>query len=387
MHICMITGIFPPDIGGPATYVSRLASALHQKHHTVCVITLGEDVAGYPFPVKKVSRTYSLPLRLAVLFVFLIRYGWRSDIWYINGLELPAVLAGKLLRKRMVMKIVGDYAWERAMNLGLTTDCIDEFQYKKQHWKVEIHKKLRAWLTRQVKRVITPSQYLKKLVCGWGVSNKRIDVIYNAVEQFPEDVGTKSEIRKQLGFSENDRLIITVGRLVSWKGIDQLIQAIPHLDCSVKLLVIGDGPEKNKLTELARALSVTTHVQFWGKANRSQVLSCLRASDIFVLNTAYEGFSHVLLEAMMVGVPVITTPAGGNPELVAHLKNGILIEQNTGEELTKQLSNLLDNVSLQTKLIEEGKAAAQRYSWDRLLQQTIGVLLRVCGDQKGEGSR
>lgn len=382
MNLCLITGIFPPDIGGPSTYISHLASFFHQQNTAVCVITLGDAIGTYPFPVKRVSRTAPLPIRLLRLFVTLIRYGWRSDVWYINGLELPAVLAGKLLRKRMVMKIVGDYAWERAMNAGLTPDSIDDFQQRKQRGNVEFHKKLRAWYTRQIHAVITPSQYLKTLVCGWGVPAARVHVIYNAVEGLSADLGTQLEARRRLGLAVHDQFIITVARLVSWKGIDRLIRTLLHLDESIKLLIVGDGPEKNKLTELADTLSLTQRVEFIGKTDRTLVLAYIRASDVFVLNTGYEGFSHVLLEAMMVGTPVITTSVCGNPELVTHQENGILVApcdrtqdcQGNVEELRASIMTLLQDASLREKVIEGGKQTVKHYSWDRLLQQTVNVL-------------
>ncbi len=374
MKVCIITGIFPPDIGGPATYVSKLAHSLSESDHKVCVITLGDSIAEYPFPVKRISRAYRLPLRLFLLFVTFLRYGWSSDVWYINGLELPAVFAGKLLRKRMVMKIVGDYAWERAMNGKLTADGIDAFQQKKQCWNVELHKRLRSWYSRQVETLITPSRYLKSLVCSWGVPENRIQVIYNAVEKLSECPGTKPETRKQLGFSETDRLLVTVGRLVPWKGIDLLIRAIAQLDESVKLLIIGDGPEKNKLTDLAENLSVTNRVTLLGKANRHHALACMQASDVFVLNTGYEGFSHVLLEAMMVGTPVITTSVCGNPELVIHEENGLLVEQGDLKMLKIQIQRLLNDSILQKQLAEEATRGIQKYSWDQLMRQTMEVL-------------
>jgi glycosyltransferase involved in cell wall biosynthesis len=376
MHVCLVTGIFPPDIGGPATYVSRLAFALYQQNHIVCVITLGEDLPEYPFPVKKVSRTYPLVLRFVMLFVVLIRCGWRSDVWYINGLELPAVLAGKLLRKRMIMKVVGDYAWERAMDKILTSDTIDAFQSKPQYWKVELHKKLRAWLARQVHTLIVPSVYLKTLVCDWGVSEQRVQVIYNAIEDVPDIPGTKSELRCQLGFSEQDKLLITVGRLVAWKGIDRLIQILVHLDESIKLVIIGDGPEKNKLTDLATYLNVTHRVKLTGKLERRKVFSYLKAADVFVLNSAYEGLPHVVLEAMRVGIPVVATNVGGNPELIVPQENGILVTYGDIEELSQQITTGLHDTQLRKTLIEGGKRTVQRYSWDGLLQQTMGIL---CG--------
>ncbi len=374
MKVCVITGIFPPDIGGPATYVSRLATSLHQQGGDVCVVTLGDDRQPFPFPVRRVSRKVPLLLRMFLLWLTLIRTGWNADVWYLNGLELPAVLAGSLLRKRLIMKVVGDYAWERAMNTGLTTDSIDDFQQKKQRWQVELHKAARAWLARQVEKIITPSQYLKTLVHGWGVSEHKIQVIYNAVEPCSEQLASQSEIRAQLGVAPQDRLIITIGRLVVWKGIDQLIHLLPELEESVKLLIVGDGPEKNRLTELARTLKVAHRVRFLGKVLRAQGFAYMHAANIFVLNTAYEGFSHVLLEAMMVGIPVITTSVCGNPELVEHKKNGLLFPQGDVAAMKEQIKSVLHDAEFRETLIHGGQRSLPPNAWEKLLRDTLDAL-------------
>jgi glycosyltransferase involved in cell wall biosynthesis len=308
------------------------------------------------------------------LFVTLLRDDRQYDIWYINGLELPAILAGKILRKRMIMKIVGDYAWERAINADLTSDTIDEFQHKRQRWQVELHKKLRAWLVRQVAEVITPSRYLQTLVWGWGVPEKRVHLVYNAVEEFPEALKTRIEVRKELGVSEQDKLIITVARLVKWKGIEALIRVVSHFDSSIKLLIVGDGPEKNRLTDVVKVLNLTSRIKFLGKAVRKNVLEYIRASDVFVLNTRYEGFSHVLLEAMSVGTPVVTTAVCGNPELVIAEQNGILVEYGQVVELEKQLERVLEDARVRKQLIEGGKRSLQQFTWDKLFDETIRIL-------------
>jgi len=375
LHICIITGIFPPDIGGPATYVSRLAASLLELGHEVCVVTLGDDAQAGSFPVYCISRALSLPLRLLRLFFMLLRVGRKADVWYINGLEVPAVLAGKLLRKRLIMKIVGDYAWERAMNLGLTTDSIDAFQHTRQCRQVEWHKWLRSWYTRQVNAIITPSRYLKSLVQGWGVPEERIQVIYNAVEDLPPNLLSRQEIRQRFGFSEHDKLIITVGRLVKWKGIAQLIEVVASLDASVKLLILGDGPEKNMLTELATQRDVAGRVVFGGKAERSFALTAMQAAEVFVLNTGYEGFSHVLLEAMQVGTPVITTNVCGNPELVKHDVNGVLLPFGDVDALRFALRQVLTQSSYRQALIEAGRESIEQLTWERLLAQTLSILM------------
>jgi glycosyltransferase involved in cell wall biosynthesis len=225
-------------------------------------------------------------------------------------------------------------------------------------------------------KVITPSQYLKSIVQGWGVVEERVQVIYNAVEQVPEDLEPPSKVRAQLGFSENDHLVITSARLVSWKGIDSLIRSITLLDESVNLLVVGDGPEKNKLTDLAEHLSVAGRVRFFGKVKRYQALAYIKAADVFILNTRYEGFSHVLLEAMTLGTPVMTTPVCGNPELVCHEQNGLLVEQGNPDLLAAGITRVLGDAALRKQLIEGGEKTIQQYSWDRLIRQTTEVL---CG--------
>jgi len=140
--------------------------------------------------------------------------------------------------------------------------------------------------------------------------------------------------------------------------------------------IVGDGPEKNKLTDLAETLSVTHRVRFLGKTRRHRALAYMRASDVFVLHTGYEGFSHVLLEAMMVSTPVITTPVCGNPELVIHEENGLLVEQGNLESLTTQITRILKDSALRKHLVEGGIRAVQQYSWERLDRQTMEVL---CG--------
>ncbi len=380
MNVCLITGIFPPDIGGPATYVERFAHTLHEHHHQVCVITLGDDNKKYAFPVRRLSRSYPLVLRLFLLFWTLLRQARTYDVWYINGVELPAVLAGKLLRKRMVMKVVSDYAWERAGNQGLTSDSVYEFQHKPQHWKVELHKRLRSWMSRQVHTVITPSLHVKRLVCGWGVPESRAHLVYNAVEPVKLPLGTRQETRKKLGLPVNASIVVTVGRLIPIKRIDGLLRVFADLleqqgeQSDLSLFVIGDGPEKNNLTELTRALNVTAHVRFIGQIEQQAVYAYLHAADVFVLNSSIEGFPHVVLEAMLVGTPVIATKVGGTPELVVHEQNGLLISAGNSGELRLQLSRMLNDVDLQQRCIQEGYQTARGFSWDQLFQRTVELL-------------
>ena len=380
MRICFITGIFPPEIGGPATYVSRLAEYYTRQGHEVRVVTLGAEALDLPFRVRRIARRHALPLRLLLVCWACLREGWRSEVWYINGLELPAVLAGKLLRKRLVMKIVSDYAWERAFNQGLTRDSVSAFQQTKQCWKVELHRALRAWLPRQVETVITPGQYVKRLVCGWGVPDNHVQVIYNAIDPLTEEIGAKDVVRRELGLPPDAALLLTVGRLIPLKGIDRVLAAVAQLRAEfgtqrdLQLVIVGDGPEKKRLTEIAATLNLGAAVHFIGQVGHREVLAYMRAADVFVLNSSTEGLSHVILEAMLMGAPVIATAVGGNPELIAPDHSGILIQHGDFDELQAQLKRLLLDARLQETLRDGARQVVQRFSWERLLQETHAVL-------------
>ena len=122
MNLLMITGIFPPDIGGPATYVPTMAGELVKRGHKITVVTLSDsldhDDHSYIFPVRRIRRGLFKPLRLLLTVLRILRDGRNAQVLYVNGLYLEAVIANYLLRKPMVQKIVGDWAWERSTNKG-----------------------------------------------------------------------------------------------------------------------------------------------------------------------------------------------------------------------------------------------------------------------------
>jgi glycosyltransferase involved in cell wall biosynthesis len=116
-----------------------------------------------------------------------------------------------------------------------------------------------------------------------------------------------------------------VCRLTGWKGVDGLIRTLPELGPDVGLVVVGDGPLYGELTALASHLGVSDRVRFLGTVPRERVASLLRACDLFVLNSSYEGLPHVILEAASAGLPVIATDAGGTREVVHDLANAQLV--------------------------------------------------------------
>ncbi len=373
MRLLITTGIFPPDIGGPATYVPTIAKALTERGHTVTVLTTSEpehlrwDDSIHPFPVIRMNRRQKIWKRLPNYVAQILRYGRTADVIYTNGIYFETAIANKFLRKPLVMKIVGDEAWERSVRKGWTKDRFEDFQHNRQSWQAELFKRLRSWYVKQADKVIVPSRYLARWVARWGIPEERIVVIYNAVEPLdgvkPFPVSLKTSIKA-----------ITVGRLVPWKRIDQLLEALFQVP-GLGLVVVGDGPERSRLEALAKRLSVSERVYFAGSQSKLETLMLMAACDFFVLNSTYEGLPHVVLEAMALGLPVVATAVGGIPEVVKDGETGILVPPE-GDGLIEALRRLVEDPKGRKAMAHAGQDwVRQQFSMEKMVQETEGVLL------------
>jgi glycosyltransferase involved in cell wall biosynthesis len=372
MRILITTGIFPPDIGGPATYVPTIAKALAERGHQVTVLTTSEpenlqwDDSIYPFLVFRINRRQKIWLRSLKCIAEILRLGRAADVIYANGVYFEAAIASKFLRKPLVMKIVGDEAWERSVRRGWTKDNFEDFQQRCQSWQAELLKRHRSWVVRQVNKVIVPSQYLANWVVKWGVPTEKIVVIYNAVE-IPDGVEPLSIPLK------TPVKAVTVGRLIPLKQVDRLIEALKEIP-ELGLVVVGDGHERPRLEGVAQELGVSGRVYFAGQRSKKETLSLMAACDFFVLNSTHEGLPHAILEAMALGLPVIATAVGGTPEVVHDGETGLLVPLNG--ELTGTLKRVVNDYHLRQVLSKRARHwVCQNLSAEQMVKQTETVLL------------
>jgi glycosyltransferase involved in cell wall biosynthesis len=373
MKVLVITGIFPPDIGGPATYVPQIAEALAKSGHEVIVVTLSDrldhDDTKYCFQVERLPRRTFKLWRWLCTIVKLIKLGRVSDVLFVNGLAMEAAVANLFLRKPMVHKVVGDLAWERATTKGWVNDNFEDFQKRCYGLKIEALKALRSWWTRRADKVIVPSRYLAKWVVKWGVPEERITVIYNAVELpdkvEPMPVPLKTPVKA-----------VTVGRLVPWKRVDGLLEALKGVP-DLGLVVVGDGPERPWLEQLARELGVSDRVYFAGQRSKKEALGLMAACDLLVLNSTHEGLPHVVLEAMSLGLPVVATAVGGTPELVKDGETGVLVPVEDGV-LAIVLKRLVNDQQLCQALAQTARRwVHEQLSLERMVEQTEAIVLEA----------
>ncbi len=369
MRILLATGIFPPDVGGPATYVPSFASACVLRGHTATVIAYGNSLGrdAFSFPVVSIPR-WPLPFRYALFFLACVRYGFSTDIVFAqDGFSsgIPAFFASVIIRRRLVVKIVGDAAWEYARNVGMTDDTIDLFQNRTSY--PLIIKAIRFFqraVCRHSSQVIVPSDYLKRVVIRWGVSPDMIVVIRNTA---PRSLPSAS-------FSRDHTRFFSAGRLVLWKHFDILIRAFARVSADyprARFSIAGDGPCREMLeSEIART-GMGERITLLGILPPSEMAAWYSRAGCFLLFSDYEGLSHVLLEAISYGLPVIASNAGGNSETVKHGENGILVPYGDEAALVTAMISFLRDPAL---IPHPGPSRSDPYSFDDQIAFTLRAL-------------
>ncbi|KPJ57999.1 MAG: hypothetical protein AMS15_09360, partial [Planctomycetes bacterium DG_23] len=180
----------------------------------------------------------------------------------------------------------------------------------------------------------------------------------------------KKSKRRELGVPEGAPLVGTVARLSKQKGIDWLLRALIIAQEALPetfLLIVGEGKERQTLEHLARALKIAKSVKFLGE--RADVPAILQALDAFVLSSRWEGLPNTILEAQAAGCPVVTTDAGGAPELVSNLETGIVVPKADPLALGHGILRMLLYPQEATKMAEKAKRRVSHFSIDKMVKR------------------
>lgn len=367
MKILIATGIYPPDIGGPATYSKLLNDELPQKGIEVEILSFGE--------VRRQPKV----IRHFLYFLKLLSRSKGCQIIYAQdpvSVGLPSLFASKLSGKKFFIRVAGDYAWEQAVQRHGVADSIDDFQNHKYGYATEFLRSIQRFVVGRADMVITPSIYFKNLVAGWNKIQKNIQNIYNGIE-LPIIAKSKSEARNELKIADNDLVIVSAGRLVPWKGFIGLVNVVELLvkeNPRYKLYIIGDGPDRTNLTDLIAKKGLTGNVSITGSVTREMIFTYLKAADVFVLNTAFESFSFQIIEAMHAGVPVISTNIGNIPEIVENGKNGILLSPDDVDGMVDAIHKLENNADIKNSIVKNAMDRAKDFSIDKTVDSLYKLI-------------
>ncbi|MFA6519727.1 MAG: glycosyltransferase family 4 protein [Candidatus Paceibacterota bacterium] len=337
MRLVIATPLYPPEIGGPATYAKLLFEGLPEKGIEIELVKFS-DVRRWYLP--KFVRHY-------VYYRRVFKAARKADV--VLALDpvsvgLPAMKAARKAGKKFVVKIVGDYAWEQGQQRFGVTENLDEFvKHTQRSFFVRRLQNIQTRVATAATRIIVPSEYLKSIVMAWGIAEEKISVIYNGIE-IPEHLPEQHK-------KEGEFLIVSAGRRVPWKGFEAIERvAQTHPDWCV---FIASG------------------------LPRTEVLAQIKAADVFVLNSLYEGLSHVLIEAMTLGTPVIATNAGGNTTLVADGETGLLIPPGDDNALEQALVSVAQDPERARERARAGQKRMKDFSVEATLSRTSDVLQKL----------
>jgi glycosyltransferase involved in cell wall biosynthesis len=374
MRILLATPLYPPDIGGPATYTKELSERLRGEHEITVVAYADspEEIQG--IQLVSISKLQPLPIRLTKYFFALLREAKSCDVIFVQNAVaagLPAMLAGKIFRKPVLLKFVGDEAWERASQAGITKKRLEEFLATPEgNFKIKLFMWIQGLVLRNVSLVSTPSAYLREeLVKAYKVKPERAIVNYNAAEETEVAPFSPQKVHHQ---------IATTARLVSWKGIDGIIRAtalVRKRFPDTTLVVAGDGPEMENLKRLVLELNANSFVTLLGRISRTETWQLRKASDVYVLNSTYEGLPHTVLTSFAAEIPTVATNIAGTNEAVYDEDTGLLVEAGDDEALAHAIERYFTDPALCKKVVENGTALLhKKFSWDAHIQSLLSSL-------------
>ena len=372
MKIVVVSGIWPPDVGGPASHAPALAEALLEAGHTVEVVTTADRTpARRPYPLRWVARGRPAPLRhLAV--VREVRSAARcADRVYATTMVRRAALGAALARRPLVVKLVADEAYERERRAGRFAGTLEQFQAERGGLRVRLLRATRTAALRRASRVLVPSAYLRAIALGWGLDPARTTVVANPAPEVPVHP-TRDEARAALGI-EGFALGVA-GRLTEQKALEDTLAALARVP-RVALLVLGDGPERAALERRAAQLDVSDRVRFLGAGTRDDVIVLFRAVDAALLTSAWENLPHTLLEALAAGTPVIATAVGGIPEVVRDGENGLLVPPRDVAATASAIDRLVRDEVLRASLAAAAAPSVEELAEPRILRRIVQAIV------------
>ncbi|MCW8934262.1 MAG: glycosyltransferase [Gammaproteobacteria bacterium] len=222
--------------------------------------------------------------------------------------------------------------------------------------------KIYVWLGKHCFRffdqVIAVSPKIYSEIARFGTSEKRLNLIYNAIvaDNYQPDKFEAGYLREKFNIPESVSIIGNIGRISPEKGQKDFILAAKKIlneRQDLAFVLIGDGPDKKAMQQLAVDLEIEKHVHFTG--HEQDVRPVLKDLNLFALTSYTEGFPNVVLESLCMDVPVLATDVGGTGDIVDNKKTGILIPSGSPDEIAKGLNYLLDNPDKAKEMTKSGK--------------------------------
>jgi glycosyltransferase involved in cell wall biosynthesis len=371
--VLIVSGIWPPDVGGPASHAPAVASFLRDRGHEVeVVVTADGQPEPRPYVVRWTSRRLPKGIRHLHSLVLIARRARRADVVYTTGMFGRSGVAARLTRTPYVVKLTGDPAFERMRARGTVGGDVEAFQEGGGGLGGRVLRRLRDDVLRGAAHVYTPSVYLRDLAIRWGAAGDRVSVLPNPA---PTAIPTQPRDELRVGST-----------WTAWCCVRQPLTAQKSLDVLLHAVALAGGAARDRRggrsclsSERLVAGSGSSHVCGSSGRFRTRVLELFAAADAAVLSSSWENFPHSVVEALAVGTPVIATATGGVPEIVRDGENGLLVPVGDAASLSAAIQRFAAEEPLRARLRGNAASSVAAYAPERLLAGLEATLQEAAG--------
>ncbi|MFH1583345.1 MAG: glycosyltransferase [Candidatus Falkowbacteria bacterium] len=369
VKILIATGIYPPDIGGPATYAENLSQELKKLNCEVKIITYGETKASERADIIFIDKTKNI-------FIKYLNYFWqvsllapRTDIIYILDLVsagFPATLAAKLYGKKVIFRTGGDFLWEKAYHNGWTKLFLSKYYEQKKTIIEKFLFNFCRWLLKKIDLIIFSTKLQADIYEKYyGVAPLKVKILANALPAI------KVEADRQFKNS-----IVFAGRLIDLKNLERLINAFVKIKQSkINLLLFGDGPEEKKLQKLIIDLGASEKIKFKGAVEHKELMSIISGCRFFILPSLTEISPNLALECVGLAKPVILTSENGlDKEVISHL---LTINPLSEEDIKEKIEYLFNDNNLSAYILRLQRLNFLWREWNLVASEHLDIFKEI----------
>ena len=274
-----------------------------------------------------------------------------------NNTSIIGFFAKKILKKPLIANLIGDDIYDPIVP-------VHENQWKYYSRVINKSSAIVAACTFGKKLIKEKTGKEDIKIIPWGIDTNKFKRL---------EISDTSHLKKKYDIADTDKVVIAVQRPDSRKKVEILIHAAKKVIDKIpntKFLIVGDGPERAKLENLTKELHLAQNVIFTGKISEDELIRCYSIADIFSIHTLHEGFGIVYIEAMSMGLPIVTTYAHGNEDIIENGKNGFMVEPNNPDKLAEKIIFLLVNDEIRNEIARHNREeAVEKYDLNNIARR------------------
>jgi glycosyltransferase involved in cell wall biosynthesis len=376
MKILITTGIFKPELGGPATFALEFAKRLKATGHTVAVITYSDKLAydfdaENGFPIIRIVRSQK---KFSNYFRYFLAV-WRnaknysfiySLDWFSAG--VPMMLATRFTRTKYVVRVGGGYIWEKYLAEGKPAVTLKEFYEKGLHHEYGFMFRLIKRVFERAAIVVFNTDEQRELYSKYySLNPKRITTITNAVPEhkFSSLMNTYNELERM-----PDKEIVFAGRFIKMKNVESLIRAFAKLrDQEYKLLLIGEGPTEALLRAIVHELKLEKRVEFLAPLSQRDLYRRITNCAYVVIPSWTDVSPHQVYECLSLGIPFLLTQEN---YLSINNKDFLKIDPHSVDDIAEKMNRLLVSNEYQN-FVRTLRSIEYKHSWNDVVAEYLKI--------------